>query len=273
MRSERKSPVRYGAALILLLLGTLAGVWHTRAVDRGQTDPLAGAAREVVAPPAHLLGRTATWLREQTDWLFRGRGVAEENRRLKARLDELEGEVATLREARINYERLRGDLGFAATVSPGLLAADVVAHRPDRKFDTLLLSRGRRDGVQVNSVVVTRRGLVGRVFEVTPHTASVLMLSDPNSGVSGRVQRADSRATGVCKGDFSPTLTMIYLAGDASIQPGDTIVSSGLGGVFPKGLVIGTVQEVKSEAGKLLKQARVRPAVDFERLEEVYILR
>lgn len=274
MLSERKPQTRrYGVAFLFLLSGTLAGIWHNRAVETGGSDMAAGALRTVIAPPAEALGRVSRWLGEQTGWLFRGRALAEENRRLKARLTQVEGEAAALREAQINHERLRADLGFVQAAKGRLLAADVIARRPDPKYDTMLLSRGSRDGVNLKSVVVTRNGVVGHVYEVTPTTASVLMLSDQNSSVGGRVQRANSRATGVCKGNNGPNLALVYLPTDADIRRGDVIVTSGIGGIYPPGLVIGVAQEVTADTSSLLKLAKIRPAVDFNRLEEVYIMR
>lgn len=273
MRPERNTPVRrYWVALILLLLGSLAGAWHNRAVDRGRQDLMVTATRMAVAPPATLAARASRWLGEQTDWLLHGHGLGEENRLLKRRVEQLESENAQLREARISYERLRGDLRFVRQTQPSPLAADVIGRRPDPKFDTIIINRGSQDGIGVNSVVVTARGLVGRVFETTPCTASVLMLTDQHSAAGARVQRAASRATGICKGDNSDLLSVVYLRNDADIKSGDVIVTSGLGGVFPPGLPIGVVTSIAAEDGNILKRARVRPQVDFDRLEEVYVL-
>jgi rod shape-determining protein MreC len=273
MRSEQ-TPIarRYGAALIFLLIGTLAGVLHNRTTDSGRSDILSGTVRLAVAPPAGVLGRMSRWVSEQTGWLFHGHAVAMENRRLRERVAQLEDENAALREAQINYDRLRADLKFVQAAKSPPLAADVTARRPDPRFDTLMISRGSLDGVRPNSVVVTPGGVVGHVSEVTPTTATVLMLTDQNSGVSGRVQRASSRAVGVCKGDYSPRLSMVYLPSDASIKAGDIVVTSGLGGVYPPGLVIGKVLDVTMNEGRTAKTARVRPAADFDRLEEVFVL-
>lgn len=273
MRTEREPRGRrYWVAATMVVLGILLGVWHNYASGRSSQDPVVGAVRGTVGPPATLLGRVSRWFSDQTGWIFHGRALAEENQRLKARVADLEGENAKLREAQTNWDRLRNDLGFVRNDRGTKLAADVIARRPDPKFDTLILSRGSRDGAKINSVVLTRNGVVGRVYEVTPGTASVLLLTDQNSGVGARVQRAESRATGVCKGRHDAFLSLVYLPGDADIKPGDVIVTSGLGGIFPPGLMIGTVMEVTPEVGNINKTARVRPQVDFDRLEEVYIV-
>jgi rod shape-determining protein MreC len=288
MRAERTSHARrYWAALLLLLAGSLAGTWHNRTAGSGRQDIISGTARTVVAPPAHALGGVSRWGSGQLGWLLNGRAVAAENRRLKARVEDLEGQNAQLLEAERRYEQLRDDLKFVRSLKQEPLAADVLARRPNPDFDTILISRGSRDGVHVNSVVRTRLGLVGKVSEVTPTTATVILLTDPNGGVGARVQRATSRSgIGVCKGDGNPLIPLIDLPNDADIKPGDIIVTSGFSTVlpsatkgapgilqtYPKGLPIGTVVEVKNEEGSVGKIARLRPSVDFDRLEEVYVL-
>ena len=274
MRSQERSPHarRYWAVLIFVVLGTLIGIWHNNRNDRSKPDYIEGGVRGLVAPPANALGKVSRWFGGQTQWLFSGHSLADENRRLKERITELEGENAALHETQINYDRMRDDLGFVKQDDRPKIAADIIARRADPKFDTLLISRGSGDGVKPNSVVVTRNGLVGRVFEVTPGTASVLMLTDQKSGVGARVQREESRAVGVCEGDNSTVLMMLGLSSEADIKKDDVIVTSGLGGIYPKGLVIGTVLDVKADEGNVGKVVRVKPRVDFDHLEEVYVL-
>lgn len=272
MRSETTPRARrYWAALIFLLLGILLGVWHNRVTARGGQDAVVGGVRGVLATPVGWMSGATHWFGTQTGWLFRGHTVDMENRRLKERVAQLEGENAALLEAQTNYNRLRDDLGFVHANTPRLLAADITARKSDPKFDTLIINRGSHDGVRINSMVRTRNGLVGRVFEVTPGTASVLMLTDQKSGVGGRVQRASSRAVGVCEGNNSSRLELKYLPGDADIKKGDLIVTSGLGGMFPAGQVIGTVESVRPDENNVGKTALVHPAVEFDRLEEVYV--
>lgn len=274
MRTERMPPARrYWAALLFLMLGTLAGVWHNRKTDRGQPDMVVGAVRGAVAPPANALHQFNRWFGEQTGWIGRGRALAEENTRLRQRVAELETENTRLQEADIKLEQLKDDLSFVRGAKNPPLPAHIIAYRPDPKFDTLLINRGERDGIHVHNVIVTRSGIVGQVSEVTQTTATVLMLTDQNSGVGARVQRAKSRALGICKGDNSKFVTLTNLPPDADINPGDRIVTSGIGGVFPSGLLVGTVEKVTRDAENVNKTAQVRPAMDFDRIEEVYVLR
>ena len=264
---------RYGISLILVLTGTLAGVLHNQTTDSGRVDPISSTVRGVIAPPAGAIEHAFRWLGAQTAWLFRGRSSSADNARLMARIETLTSENASLREASIKLDQLRQDLGFVRSLPLRPIAADVVVRRPDANFDTLLISAGSAAGVRPNSVVVTRAGVVGRVIDVSPGTSSVLLLTDQNSGIGAMVQRAASRAKGVCKGDGSSVVTMSYLNAAADVMPGDLIVSSGLGGVFPAGLVIGRVIDVRPDEGNLNKLARVRLAANLDRLEQVYVLK
>ena len=288
MRSERtRHARRYWAALIFLLMGSMAGAWHNRATTKGRQDVVSGAVQTVAAPPAHAVGGVSRWISNQTGWLLHGRAISDENRRLKARVADLEGQNAAFQEAERENQQLREDLKFVRTEKTPLLAADVLARRVNPDFDTIVISRGSRAGVHVNSIVRARAGLVGKVSEVSPFSATVILLTDPNGGVGARVQRAGGRsAIGVCKGDYNALVPMIDLPGDADIKAGDLIVTSGFGTVvqpaakgaptvlqtYPKGLPVGVVVSVEGEEGSISKIARIRPCVDFDSLEQVYVL-
>jgi rod shape-determining protein MreC len=264
--------LRYKALLLLLLLGTLAGAWHNRLVAHGRPDPVTTWTRTALAYPAGTLNRFSRWCGRNFGWILRGSALERENRRLRAEVERLKAENASLQEAAAENVQLQQDLGFVRTLPNPPIAAWVIALRPDPNFNTIVISRGSNDGVHVHSVVVTRDGLVGQVSEVTPNTATVVLLTDRNGMVGARVQRASSRAVGLCRGNYSPLIPLIDLSGDADIRPGDKIVTAGYG-VFPPGIPIGTVVSVQVDQGHTSKQALVKPAVDFNRLEEVYVLR
>jgi rod shape-determining protein MreC len=192
-----------------------------------------------------------------------------ENRELRDRVAALEGENNQLKEAQIDLDRIRADLSFVATAKRRLIPADIIAMKPDPKFDTMVIGCSG-DGVKSNSVVVTRDGVVGRVFEVEPGSAGVLMLTDQKSGVGARVQR--SRAIAICEGDNSSTLSMLGLPNTADVRVGDAVVTSGLGGIYPGGLLLGAVSDVRRDAANGGMVVRVKPQVAFDRLEEVYVI-
>ncbi len=273
MRSERAPTARrYWLALLFLILGTAVGVWHNRRVSSGRSDPLAGIVRNVVSAPVRGLRSTSSWFGKQTDWITHGRQISEENRQLREQVATLQGENNTLTESQIELQRLRDDLGFIHSKPVKLIAADIIAMRTDPKFDTMVIGRGSNDGIKSNSVVVTRDGVVGRVFEVGSGTASVLMLTDQKSGIGIRIQRSESRAIGICEGDNTSSLSMVGLPDTADIKVGDVVVTSGLGGVFPGGLMVGTINEIKPNISGEGKIVRVKPQVAFDRLEQVYVI-
>lgn len=192
-----------------------------------------------------------------------------ENRLLRAELVRLQLQNAALQETSQENRRLRQLLGFKQKQDFTYLPAEVIAHDSGRLMNTILIDIGTRDGVKPNLAVVTSEGLVGRVVEAGPISAVVQLLSDRNCQVSGLVQR--SRVKGIVTWEHGPELD-VRLPLRADIRIGDWVVSSGLGGVFPRGLVIGQVVGVSLEEMGLFRRARITPRVDFNRLEEVFVI-
>jgi len=282
MRMERKSPLqRYGAVVVLVGAGVGIGVWHNTQTRQGKPDFVAGSARLLVAGPASGLERFAGWFSAQTGWIFKGRGVAAENDRLSRRVADLESENARLREVQISYERLRADLNFVTSIKNPPLAAEIWSRRPDPKYDTLIISRGSRDGVRPHNLVISPEGVVGSVSEVDAVTATVVLLTDQNSTLGARIQRTNSRAVGLCRGSNGPLLSMTDLDHEADVKPGDLVVTSGLSRLYPKtlegtpprDLIIGVVVNVRPDPSSSGKTALVKPKVNYDRMEEVYVLR
>lgn len=276
LRRERESSRRkFLVALTCIALGIAIGIWHNRQVARGRSDIVTATVRTVTAPFVSALDGTSRWFSGQFGWLLHGRSPAAENRRLRDENGRLREANARLMEAEITAQRLRAHLGFESRPPPNKIAADIVSLRPNANFETMVINRGTRDGVRVNSVVVSPKGVVGHVSGVAPTTADVLLITDSMSAVGSMVQRPESRAQGVCRGNGSPVLTMAYVDGAADVKAGDVIISSGMGGsngVFPKGLPVGTVARVSNDASGSTKRVTVKPAVDMDRLEEVYVL-
>lgn len=279
---ERVSPLRrYAPVTALVVLGIAIGAWHNAQTRRDRPDLLAGLVRGTVTPPASVLGGVGRWIGAQAGWMFAGRGLAEENLRLTRRVADLESENARLSEAAISLDRLRTDLNFVQSLKKRPLSAEVWSRRPDPKYDTLIISRGSRDGVQPHDLVICPAGVVGYVSEVDPITATVVLLTDQNATLGARIQREGSRAVGLCRGNNSPLLNMTDLDHEADVKPGDRVVTSGLSRLYPKtlegtpprDLIIGVVVKVQSDPSSAGKTALVRPIVNYDRMEEVYVLR
>lgn len=276
LRNERNN--RRGQllpVLVCIIIGVSLGILHNRATQRGKSDPVVSVIRTVTRPFVGAAVGTERWFSRQVGWLFHGRTLARDNRLLIQQNQSLREEVARLQEADIDAARLRKQLGFQALTPHGKIAADIISMHPNPNFETMVISRGSRDGIKQDSVVVSPLGLIGHIYDVAPTSSSVLLLTDSNSAVGAMVQRSQSRSTGVCKGNGSGVLSMAYLPRDADVLVGDQIVSSGLGGkmgIYPKGLVIGVVSNVTADPSGAGRRVYVRPSVDFDRLEEVYIL-
>ena len=197
-------------------------------------------------------------------------GLEKENKDLKRELQELKLQMNRYREADLANERLRALLNFKKSIATPLLPAQLVAFDPSGWFQTILIDKGRNDGVVLDMAVVSAEGLVGRVIGVGNHHAKVLLILDGNSAVDAYIQR--SRARGVLVGLGRELCLLKYVQRNEDVQVGDKVISSGMGGVFPKGLLVGTVQEVVRASSGLFQRVEVEPAVNFSRLEEVLVV-
>jgi rod shape-determining protein MreC len=197
-------------------------------------------------------------------------GLEKENRALKKELHELRLQMNRYREADLANQRLRALLNFKKSIATPLLPAQLVAFDPSGWFQTILIDKGRSDGVVQDMAVVSAEGLVGRVIGVSNHHAKVLLILDGNSAVDAYIQR--SRARGVLVGLGRELCLLKYVQRNEDVQVGDKVISSGMGGVFPKGLLVGTVQEVVRGSSGLFQRVEVEPAVNFSRLEEVMVV-
>lgn len=201
--------------------------------------------------------------------------ISAENKTLKERVAALESENNLLKEYGYQNMRLRLLLQFRDSVSRShnTVSASVIARNPSNWFQTITINRGTSDGVQKNMAVVTSEGLVGHVINVTGSSAEVSLIINDSSAVGGLVQV--TRTPGIVEGlaDNSGYLKMIHIATEAPVREKQVVISSGLGGIFPKGLLIGRITKLEMESNGLVKYAMIRPFVDFNRLEEVLVIR
>lgn len=197
--------------------------------------------------------------------------MEEENQSLQALVEQLAIENVRLQEAAIENEELRRLLEFkAAHPEFSMLAANIIGREPSTLIQSLILDRGSEDGIQKGMPVVTARGLVGQVVEVYPQASRVLLIIDATSSVTARIQK--SRATGLVQGTPQRGLVMRFIPQEAEVEVGDILLTAGLGGRFPRGLVIGQVTAVSRSDVEVFQEAEVRPSVDFNRLEIVMII-
>jgi rod shape-determining protein MreC len=196
--------------------------------------------------------------------------VQQENQELKRMVSTLREENNRLKEAIWTEERLK-KLSQLQSRNPSVsLVGQIFARDPSSWFKTVLVNKGEKNGVAKDMAVVTSDGVVGRVIEVSPHTAKVLLITDPNSALDVIVQR--SRIQGIMEGKVEEVCILKYVQKNEDVQVGDKVITSGLGGIFPKGLMTGTVTKVERKRPGIFQYIEVTPSVDFSRLEEVLIL-
>ncbi|MFQ5893509.1 MAG: rod shape-determining protein MreC, partial [Nitrospinota bacterium] len=154
--------------------------------------------------------------------------------------------------------------------SEPLVLANVVGLDTTIWSNVVMVDRGEDDGVAKEMVVVSADGLVGHVIQTSPKVSKVLVVTDFRHAVDALIQRTRDR--GVVVGWDRSSGLMKYIPLEAEIEVGDRVVSSGMGGLYPKGLVIGTITRVTTSSGGLHQEAIVRPSTDLDRLEEVFII-
>jgi rod shape-determining protein MreC len=198
------------------------------------------------------------------------RNLRDENMRLRQEAAVLQRRISQLEEQALETQRLQGLLAMRETSRAEYLAARVVGKDATNWFKTILIDRGSRAGVRRNLPVVAPDGLVGRVVEVTATAAKVQLITDPVSAAGGLIQR--TRVTGIVSGSLGAGLKMRYLPLLADVVVGDEVLTSGMGGVFPKGIPLGRVTAVERRSGALFQEATLAPNVDLGRLEEALIV-
>jgi len=200
-------------------------------------------------------------------------------RTLQARVEELQATVdrlmienVQLREAEIERAELREQLQFKlANPTYDLMAAEVIGHDPSNLLHYIVIDRGSEEGLAVGMPVVTARGLVGRIAAVYPQASQVMLLTDPSSSVNAQIQR--TRATGIVQGQPPRDLIMRFVEQSEEVESGDIVLTSGLGGNFPKRLVIGQVTSVQRDDVEMFQEIRVQSAVQFDRIETVLVVK
>jgi rod shape-determining protein MreC len=193
-----------------------------------------------------------------------------QNEKLKKEVELLKYNKNETREVFFENNRLRQLLSFKQRFSYKVIAARVVGHSADNWSSVIIVDRGESNGIRRGSVVVSYIGLVGRVVETTSSISKIMLINNPNFGVSGIVQR--SRQEGLVTGTLSNSLIMKYLPADSDVAVSDVVVTSGLTETYPKGLIIGTVVDVGEEFSGLSHYAVIKSAVDLSSLEEVLII-
>jgi len=207
--------------------------------------------------------------REASGIIFYHRNLVE-NERLNNETGALRLNLFDLREVYLENTRLKGLLGFKQKSALRLVAARVIARSPDSWSSSVVIDKGKNNGIRRGMVVINLRALVGRVAESEDNSSKVLLVNDPSLGISSIVQR--SRQEGLVNGTLGANLIMRYLPEGADINVNDLIVTSELSRIYPKGLLVGKVINIGKEFSGLNRYAVVKPAVDCSTIEEVLVI-
>jgi len=255
--------------IILLLLSALVLI-SLRAQERRGITFLDGLFMEVCAP----FQKGATYLTKKIQGIWEGYlflvHLRRENEYLKKRIADLQKENDQMREMMLAQERLRRLLQFKETLSSTVVAAEVIGRDPSSWFKSLTINKGERDGIQKGMAVISPEGVIGQIFKTAPSYAVVLLLTDYNCAIDAIVQR--TRAKAIVEGRGDNRCQLKYLLRSEDVVEGDRVVTSGLAGNFPKGLMIGEIKKVDKKGHGIFQSAELVTSVDFSRLEEVLII-
>jgi rod shape-determining protein MreC len=265
MRARRTLPGSV-AIVALGLSGALVfspGVaFQAEAVGSRLVAPLELGLSRVTASVGHLFGTVQ-----------HAGDLAAQNETYRDEIDRLQAAVVQMRELEVENHDLRELLGLRERAGLGsLLSVDVIARDPLGPVQAVTIDRGSGDGVQANMPVITWKGLIGRVVEVQPTSAKVLLITDVNSAVSVRIQDPASRATGVVRGVGDGRLLLQYVPRTDLLRTDDIAITSGIGGIFPPGVLVGRVLQVRQRDVEVFQEALVEPAADMRNLERLYVL-
>lgn len=268
MAATRNRQLFIGLILACLFLGF--------ALDRlGYLSPVRALVQTALVPLQESMTTAAEEIAQRSEEAESIEAVRAKNADLEALANRLMVENVRLREVERENQQLRLLLNYTRTnpqfsYEPTTVVGRSIGFDPTNLLYFVYVNVGARDGVAKNMPVITDRGLVGRVTAVGANWAQVLMLIDPGSSVNAVIQ--NSQATGVIRGNIDGTLLMERIAQNETVNPGDIVLTSGLGGNFPDKLVIGQVTEVTERDQDMFQVARIRPTVDFGKLETMLII-
>jgi rod shape-determining protein MreC len=266
---------RIGAPLIvvfLILMTIVSMVIDRRAPADGSAELpwWQAAVLDIAAPVERVVSAPIDGVRKFFEEYVDLLGVRADNRRLQRRIAEIESENLQFREALVASGHLARVASMRDEIEIPMLPAEVVGLDVAPWFHSVLVDRGTQHGVESGYPVITHEGVVGVVTATSSHAAKTMLLLDRQSSVDAVVQR--SRARGVLRGIGRDQLEFEFVVRGADVVVGDEVVTSSLGGTYPKGLRLGRVAELRDAGGRLTRIAVVEPAVDLGQLEQVFVM-
>ena len=269
-----KEDGRKGWAMAFVVVSLFCIIFFA-ARGRFQAPVSSQAVSLVLSPFQQATAWVANEIHYATSAVWEVATLYEQNKMLRNEVEQLRGINLQANEALAENERLRKMIGYQQAARQfDFVAARVIGRESDTWSRMIVIDRGTMNGIANDMPVVTPQGLVGRVVEAGLNSSKVQLILDPRSSVGTIVQRAESRVTGIVQGDMdNPTMPqMVNIPKNADVVEGDVIVTSGFGGVYPKGIIVGLVSSLKNDDGGLLKIGVLEAAVDFQKLEDVMVI-
>lgn len=268
-QAERSAP-RFGLLAVLVLVAlVLTTVWF-REGSSGPVHRVQAAVHAATAPVGAIGEFVTIPLRRVGGWTGSLIASRSEVATLRAQNATLRARVAELEEARLENARLRALVSMAQRGRAKTMVAGVIGRPASTWEGFIAIDKGTADGVTAGMAVMAQSGLLGRTTEVTQHTARVQLITDQASGVAAMIQ--STRASGILRGSIEGALTLDFVSRDTTVSAGDVVITSGLGGVYPKGLLVGDVTKVAKPQGELYQQIDVKPTARIAGIEEVLVL-
>lgn len=254
--------------LIVCLLITAALIVTSQT---GLLSPIEDLASTPLNAVSGIFNRVALTISDNINRLSDVQSLQRRIADLESALALYQSELVELREIESDYARLSSLLEYRNTVrAQETVTADVIGVDVGSGLRTIAINRGTRDGIAVGMPVVTGQGLVGRVIQVSANAARVMLVTEPSSSVSARLQT--TRVEGAVVGLASGNLRMDLIPLDSQVREGDLVLTSGLGGNFPPDIVIGVVTSVRPSERGLYQEAQVRSLINFDTLEFVLVV-
>lgn len=256
--------------IVLCVISLLLLTFYLREGDTGPIHAVRGGVMTVTSPVRMLGSAVAAPFGALGNIAQDATASSETLSELKKRNEELTAQVAELSEAQETAERLEKLVGLKSTYSLESTAARIIGSTGDAWTDSVIIDKGSASGFEVGMPVCSSGGVIGQIIEVSANTSTVRLITDDQSGVSAMIQ--GSRAQGVLQGQADGTLRLEYVVSDAEVATGDIVITSGIGGTFPKGLPLGTVASIDRAPNAVYYTIVVRAASSAESNEEVLVI-
>jgi rod shape-determining protein MreC len=271
MRYSSKRKTRaLGIFLLFIILSLVVVFYQNKDIENGKSNTVENIFSYVTVPLQKLIKNIEEKLSLLLSTFKKNKEILEENNKLKERIALIQKENETMKEIVEENKRLREILDFKGTLQVETLPARVIGREPNSWFLSIIIDRGSINGIKKDMVVIDSNGLIGRIIVVTPSTSKVMLITDNESAVPSLIK--ETRDSGINYGT-GHMCEMRYIGSNADIKTGYTVETSGLGKIYPKGIIIGKITNLYQSSDKLFRTGEIVPSVKFDSLENVLIIK